>query len=308
MTNLVTVKSPVQALAMTEDELCEVLANSVYPGAKLSSIKLVINVCKAAGKDPLKKPYHIVPMSVPTGRKTADGWDEKEMRDVIMSGINDYRTDAARTGRHAGTSEPEFGPDVTATLDGVTITYPAWCRVVVRRILDNGVISEFPVTERWTENYATKSSKSAAPNSMWRKRPYAQLAKCAEAGALRKAFPEVGSQPTAEEAEGKEIDVTETVDHTSPPPSLPRRKSDSPKAEEMPEPSAPKPTFAPSTDDLASEAWMTKLRALMAAQNREEAAVLEHFDLPKLEGITKAKAIEISKWLTAPPTDEAAPF
>lgn len=42
---------------------------------------------------------------------------------------------------------------------------------------------------------------------MWAKRPYGQLAKCAEAQALRKAFPEVGSMPTAEEMAGKEFVV-----------------------------------------------------------------------------------------------------
>lgn len=42
---------------------------------------------------------------------------------------------------------------------------------------------------------------------MWTRRPYAQLAGCAEARALRKAFPELGSAPTADEMEGKEIDM-----------------------------------------------------------------------------------------------------
>jgi hypothetical protein len=41
---------------------------------------------------------------------------------------------------------------------------------------------------------------------MWKRRPYAQLAKCAEAQALRKAFPEIGAQPTADEMEGKEFE------------------------------------------------------------------------------------------------------
>ena len=47
---------------------------------------------------------------------------------------------------------------------------------------------------------------------MWKKRVYGQLAKCTEAQALRKAWPEVGQEPTAEEMEGKyftsERDVT----------------------------------------------------------------------------------------------------
>ena len=197
----------VPSMEMTVEELCCVLQDSVYPGAKLASIKMLIAVCRASGKDPLMKPYHIVPMSVATGEKDSGGWDIKAMRDVIMPGINNYRVDAARTGQHAGTSEPEFGPDVSATLDGVEITYPAWCRVTVFRQLASGQVVAFPAIERWTENYATKSAKVAAPNTMWKKRPYGQIAKCAEAQALRKGFPEVGNQPTADEMEGKEIDM-----------------------------------------------------------------------------------------------------
>lgn len=206
-TALTRTQSGIPALQLSEDELISVLQSSVYPGAKLESIKLVVGVCKASGKDPLKKPYHIVPMPVPTGRKDGNGYDITEMRDVIMPGINDYRTDAARTGEHAGTSEPEFGPDVTETLGDVEITYPKWCRVVVKRQLPSDLIVEFPAKEFWKENYATKNRKTEAPNAMWKKRPYAQLAKCAEAQALRKGFPEVGSQPTADEMEGKELDM-----------------------------------------------------------------------------------------------------
>ncbi len=218
MSNLTVAKqqASVPALSMNETELIDVLQSSVYPGAKIESIKLVIGACRASGKDPLKKPYHIVPMQVSTGKKNEKGWDIKEWRDVIMPGINDYRTDASRTGQHAGTSEPEFGPDKTEALNEVSITYPEWCRVTVKRLMSSGQIVEFSAVERWKENYATAGRDNDAPNAMWKRRPYAQLAKCAEAQALRKGFPEVGSQPTADEMEGKEIDMgsAEVVSHT----------------------------------------------------------------------------------------------
>ena len=200
--SVVPFKISIPSLEMAEAELIAVLTSSIYPGAKVESVKLVISYCKAGNLDPLQKPVHIVPMDVPTGRKDSDGWDIKEKRDVVMPGIGLYRIQAVRTSEYAGISEPEFGDE--RTIEGVT--YPQWCRITVRRIVQ-GRIVEFTAKELWLENYATKGRKSKEPNAMWSKRPYAQLAKCAEAQALRKAFPEIGAQPTAEEMEGKEIDI-----------------------------------------------------------------------------------------------------
>jgi len=185
--------------AMSEEQLINILRNSLYPGAQTDSIKMVLGYCQASGLDPMQKPVHIVPI-----------WDAKAgtMRDVVMPGIGLYRTQMARTGECAGVTEPEFGPDKTETLGGVEITYPTSCKVIVKRTLPNGQVAEYAATERWKENYAMKGGKdkSIAPNAMWTKRPYAQLAKCAEAQALRKAFPELGAAPTADEMEGKEFD------------------------------------------------------------------------------------------------------
>jgi phage recombination protein Bet len=190
-------------VAMNEQELMRVLQSSLYPGAAPESIKMVLGYCKAAGLDPMQKPVHIVPM-----------WDgkAKQMRDVVMPGVNLYRTQAARSGECAGVTEPEFGPDVIETLGGHQITYPQWCRVTVSRRLPTGEIVSFTAREFWKENYAVKGGqeKSIAPNAMWTKRPYGQIAKCAEAQALRKAFPEIASQPTADEMEGKQLHPDDT--------------------------------------------------------------------------------------------------
>lgn len=193
------------ALAISDQELMGVLESSLYPGASPDSIKMVIGYCKAANLDVMQKPVHIVPI-----------WDSKagRMRDVIMPGVGLYRTQAARSESYAGVSEPEFGPDVTENIGGVTITYPTWCKVTVRRAMKNGNIAEFAATERWKENYAVKGGKekSIAPNAMWIKRPYGQISKCAEAQALRKAFPEVGSAPTADEMEGKQFGDDQAIE------------------------------------------------------------------------------------------------
>lgn len=198
--------SNLPALAMNEAQLITVLENSLYPGANPQSIGMVISYCQASGLDPLQKPVHIVPM-----------WDSKSqrMRDVIMPGVGLYRTQAARTGQYAGVTEPEYGEDITEKIDGKEITFPKWCRVTVKRRIADGTIAEFTAREFWKENYAVKGGKdkSIAPNAMWSKRPYAQLAKCAQAQALRIAFPELCSQLTADEMEGKEIDSI-TYDHT----------------------------------------------------------------------------------------------
>lgn len=189
---------------LDDAQLVQVLKSSLYPGAQDSSVYLVLDYCRAAGLDPMLKPVHIVPM-----------WDAKAgaMRDVVMPGVGLYRTQASRTGQFAGMTEPEFGPDVTATLGGVEVTYPEWARVTVKRALPNGVIAEFTAREYWIENYAVKGGKekSVAPNAMWLKRPRGQLAKCAAAQALRIAFPELGAQTTAEEMEGKSLQPDEIM-------------------------------------------------------------------------------------------------
>lgn len=196
---------------MARQDLIRVLGNSLYPGAAAESIELVLGYCEASGLDPMQKPVHIVPM-----------WDgkAKRMRDVIMPGVNLYRTQASRSGQFAGMSEPEFGPMLTEHLGGVQITFPEWCRVTVKRAMADGSVAEFTAREFWIENYAVKGGveKSIAPNAMWMKRPRGQIAKCAAAQALRIAFPEIASQPTADEMEGKTI-TDEPVDVPAPIPA-----------------------------------------------------------------------------------------
>ena len=224
---------------MTADRAAAVrgaLKSSLYPGASDASVDMVLAYCRAAELDPMTKPVHIVPISVKSGKKKDDGTDIYENRDVVMPGIGLYRIRAASTGAFVGVSDPEFGP--TRTLDyrkKVTewangrrsdkwvdsrIEYPEWCKVSVYRLV-GGQRCEFSAIEYWVENYATAGRNSDAPNEMWAKRPRGQLNKCAEAQALRKAFPEFGSAPTAEEMEGSELELPATPAATQ----MPQRKA-----------------------------------------------------------------------------------
>ncbi len=194
--------STIPALAMPEAELLSVLESSVYPGAQLGSIKMVIGYCKAQHLDPLQKPVHIVPMSV----KKGDNW---VMRDVVMPGIGLYRVQAARTGLYAGIDAAEFGPDITTKLDGKDFIHPEWCSVIAYRIA-GGVRCPFSSGKvYWLETYSSIKRDKQWPNAMWAKRTRGQIEKCAEALALRRAFPELGSAPTAEELEGKVLDASD---------------------------------------------------------------------------------------------------
>lgn len=185
-----------------------VLKETLYPGAKDESIMMVLNYCKARRLDPIKKPVHLVPMNVKTGKKGSDGKDIYEWRDVVMPGIGLYRIEADRSGQYAGMSEPEYGEDITEVVGSVKLTYPKWCMIVIRKRLESGEIVEYKAKEYWKENYATKGRSDSSPNAMWEKRPYGQLAKCAEAQALRKAFPDVvGQDYTKEEMEGKHHEI-----------------------------------------------------------------------------------------------------
>jgi len=252
---------------VSSDEVIRVLENSLYPGAKRESIELVLAYCRANGLDPMLRPVYIVPTSV----KLPNG--QYETRDVLMPGIADYRIKAARSGEYGGKSEPEFGPDVRETLSGTAITYPAWCRMTVRRIVQ-GHPREFTATERWVENYATAKRDTSAPNTMWKKRPYGQLAKVAEAQALRMAFPEFSSGYTMEEMQGKTLhdDFTGTTldaQADPEPPPLRAAASDMKRADRIAEKAA-----AHATDPLDEPdggKWLRNLDTLLAnAQTQEE--------------------------------------
>ncbi len=184
------------------------LVEAVFPSAKTAdSVIMALAYCKARKLDPFKRPVNIVPV-----------WDSNRgcMIETVWPSITEHRITAHRTGVYAGIDDTEYGPLETRTFTGRVkrdnqwkdetvedLEFPAWAKVTVYKMI-GGVRCPFTAKVYWLEAYG-KQGRSDLPNSMWQQRQHGQLEKCAEAAALRKAFPEEISDPTAEEMEGQVV-------------------------------------------------------------------------------------------------------
>lgn len=188
----------------------KVLVEAIYPAAKTAdAIVMVLSYCKSRNLDPMKRPVHIVPM-----------WDSQRGAyvETVWPGISELRTTASRTKGYAGCDVAEFGPTKKMTFQGrikqkgewinaevKDLEFPEWCRITVYRIVDGQRCKFVGPKVSWLETYATQGN-TELPNKMWQERPEGQLEKCAEAAALRRAFPEeIGNELTAEEMTGKPV-------------------------------------------------------------------------------------------------------
>lgn len=198
----VQLPAPVARRGITEAQW-RTLVNNLYPGAAPESVMMVWDYCAARKLDPLKKPCHIVPMQVKDA-KTGD----KMWRDVVMPGIYEYRTTATRTGLYMGHSKPEYGD----LIEHMGVQVPEWCEMTIYRWnKEAGVRTEYPVRVYFRECAGTrwdKDSKQHVLNQRWNTAPIQMMTKVCEAAGLREAFPdELGGEATAEEMEGRVIDM-----------------------------------------------------------------------------------------------------
>lgn len=197
------------------------LCESLYPSAKsIEGIAMALRYCKARGLDIMKKPVHVVPVYSSS---------KKGMIELVWPGIGDYRTTASRTGEYAGCDATECGPLIKKVFTGLldkwesgrksgqeeiksSLDFHEWMRVTVYRIIKGIRVPFHGPKVYFEEIYSRVKHDCPVPNDRWQRAPNGQLEKCAEAAALRKAFPEeIGSEPTAEEMEGKIVDIEPTI-------------------------------------------------------------------------------------------------
>ena len=145
------------------------IQRTIAKDATAEELQLFFYDCKRRGVHPLDKLIHFTKRG---GKYTP------------ITSIDFMRTRAADTGEYAGSDDAEFvwPPNVKAENNNFD-TAPLAARVTVWRLVQ-GTRCAFTATARWSEY------KPDANDFMWRKMPHTMLGKCAEALALRKAFPQ----------------------------------------------------------------------------------------------------------------------
>jgi phage recombination protein Bet len=131
------------------------------------------------------------------------------VRGTVQTSIDGYRLIADRTGKYAGSDDPVFDEGLTQFEFLKTgREHPSTASISVYKLLDNGHIAKFSATAAW-EAYYPGDEKG----KMWKKMPMLMLGKCAEALALRKAFPSQlsGLYITEEMMQAPEVDETNEI-------------------------------------------------------------------------------------------------
>lgn len=174
-------------------------ANIIPKGTPPAQIQLFSRVCYEKGLSPFSKQIHLIP------RKSKDGIT----RYTHQTAIDGFRSIAERTGVYAGNDDYKFNGDRTEfELIKEGSKQPITATATVYKIV-GGIRCPFSATARWEEYYPGDTL-----SFMWKKMPFLMLGKCAEALALRKAFPEsLGGLYTNDEmmqADVKEVEIIET--------------------------------------------------------------------------------------------------
>lgn len=236
------------------------LVDSIFPGAKTTmSVVMALDYCARRKLDVYKHPVHVVAVWNSQAGENGKG----AMVEAIWPGINELRTTAMRTGQFAGMDVPVFGPMIDNRFEGrikkwvngsaswekveAHVIFPEWCQITVYRTLGTNRVPFPGPRVYWLETYARIRNDCDVPNSMWEKRANGQIEKCAEAAALRRAFPEeIGSDYSIDEIGAftthAPTDITDQVSATTAPVSEPKR--DDPKYQSQPD--APPSQGAPA--------------------------------------------------------------
>jgi phage recombination protein Bet len=196
------VLATVETFRFTQDQR-KLILDTCCGGASPSEAQVLLGIAEMRGLNPLTQECYFV-----------QRWDSQKQRMVwaVQISIDAMRIKAEESGLYAGQDEPEYEYDPGSKV-------PSLARIrIYRRDWDRPCVG----VARYSE-YVQKK-KDGTVTKFWHDMPHNQLAKCAEAIGLRKAFPKrLAKLYTADEmaqADTGHPDVLPARPASTPPPAL----------------------------------------------------------------------------------------
>ncbi len=148
----------------------ELIKRTVFKDATDDEMRLFFYECRRRGVHPLDRLIYPV---------------KRAGKVAFQMGIDYLRAAGEETGRYVGQKPMQYGAPIKQIIKGQEINVPEWAEaIILRKDPESGEVVEIPHKVYWKEYFPGEEM-----GFMWIKMPMNQLGKCAEAGAMRKAFP-----------------------------------------------------------------------------------------------------------------------
>lgn len=181
-----------QEVGIFNPDQVELIKNTLCKGITDDELKLFAAVCHKTGLDPFMKQIYAV---------KRNGKDGPQM--TIQTSIDGYRLIADRTGNYSPGRESTYEYQ-----DGKVFKATSY----IKKRTADGTWHEVGCSAYYSE-YAPPVTKNGYENPFWRDKAHIMLGKCAEALAIRKAFPaELSGIYTEDEMHQSPNPVIKTVE------------------------------------------------------------------------------------------------